>query len=326
MKKTQLVVLGSMLCSVVACSGNTYTLTQQELSLEVNTYTVEDEKISDDIQLFNAFTYLRLNDKELTEDQQKEINIENNVDYSKLGDYTIAYRKDDKDITDTLKVKIVDTTKPIIKLTETEFEVGSDIKEKIELSDNYDDEKTLKENLKIEGYNAETLGKQNISIEVKDRSNNQIELKIEILVKEEEKTENISTQNSTPQNNSNTYAANGGSGNSGSSGKTTLFDANGNVITEEEYYKRIEESTKQAEPSYACPTVPHHMEGNVEVWEGDPDLPCDYIFAGSVGNGGLFNTYDEAFNALIHIGGNAQDNPIGTVRYNDGSVKYSFDY
>lgn len=300
---------------ITGCASDKYTLTEKEISLEVNSYTLDKDKVTDDTKLFDAFSYLKLDDQELTEEQQKEINIENNIDYSKLGDYTVAYRKDDKDITDALKVKIVDTTKPIIKLKETEIEVGSDIKEKIELSDNYDDEKTLKENLKIEGYTSDLEGEQKITITVKDSSNNEAKEEFTITSKATPVEEQQYNMDDIPYAETNNGSGNNGGGNSGWTNDSggNSGGSSGDYVPpyEPPYVPPVEEPV---EPEYACPN------GNNKF------MPCDYIFAGSVGNGGLFNTYDEAFNALISVGGNAQDNPIGTVRYNDGTVKYSFDY
>lgn len=298
---------------VTGCASDKYTLTEKEISLEVNSYTLDKDKVTDDTKLFDAFSYLKLDDQELTEDQQKEINIENNVDYSKLGDYTVAYRKDDKDITDTLKVKIVDTTKPIIKLKETEFEVGSDIKEKIELSDNYDDEKTLKENLKIEGYTSDLEGEQKITITVKDSSNNEAKEEFTINLKESE--ENTSYAES---------SSNNGSGNNGGGNSGWTNDSGGNSGGSSGGSTPAPAPTPEPTP---IPTPPTEPEFDYVCPNGNNKfMPCDYIFAGHVGNGGLYNSYVEAEDALSAMGLTAQNNPIGTVNYNDGTVKYTFSY
>lgn len=301
---------------VTGCASDKYTLTEKEISLEVNSYTLDKDKVTDDTKLFDAYSYLKFDDQKLTEDQRKEINIENNVDYSKLGDYTVTYRKDDKDITDALKVKIVDTTKPIIKLKETEFEVGSDIKEKIELSDNYDDEKTLKENLKIEGYTSDLEGEQKITITVKDSSNNEAKEEFTITSKATPVEEQQYNMDDIPYAETNNGSGNNGGGNSGwtnDSGGNSGGSSGG--------------STPAPTPTPTPPVVEEPV-GPAELCPGGyaSDFPCDYIFQGTIGNGGLFNSYKEAEDVLSSMGLTAQNNPIGTVNYNDGTVKYTFSY
>lgn len=329
MKKILVCYTTALLLLITGCSNSVnYTQKETPLVLEVN-----QSKADADKQMLEG---ILKNDETLKEEDKESLTLVYDGEKLKsLNTFEVVVHNIENAEILKIKVETKDTTKPIIELSEKEVEFGTDIKKLVKVSDNYDDEETVSKTLKIDGYNAETSGKQEITIQVEDSSKNQAELKIEVIVKEEEQTEDTSTQNSTYQGNTNSYTANSGSSSSGGNGSSSnsggpsggrYYDANGNEITAEEYYKMIEESTKPAVPNYACPSVPHHMEGNVEVWEGDPDLPCDYIFAGHVGNGGLFNTYDEAFNALISVGGNAQDNPIGTVRYNDGTVKYSFDY
>lgn len=58
---------------------------------------------------------------------------------------------------------------------------------------------------------------------------------------------------------------------------------------------------------------------------GDPNSPCDFT-PNTVGNGGLYDSMEEAEDVLIALGFNAQSNAIGAVNYNDGIVKYTFSY
>ncbi|MCR0349149.1 hypothetical protein DWW36_17530 [Erysipelotrichaceae bacterium AF15-26LB] len=314
-----------ILCFVACTSTDKFTQKESCLLLEVNLSKEDaDKQIIDNILL---------NDNTLNDEDKNSIKLvydEKNL--NSLHTFEIIVNKNDTEIL-KMNIKMQDTTKPKIEISKKEIPYGSDVKDFIKVSDNYDDEEILLKALEIEGYNAKESGKQNIRIKLKDRALNIAELKVGIIVKDEDNESDNSTLNSTQklQSNSSTYnSGNGASAGSGSSGSTTTgsgyFDANGNPISKEQYEQLINAANKPSEPEYACPTVPHHIEGNVEIWEGDPNFPCDYIFMGSIGNGGLYNTYNEAEAALMKLGLTAQNNPVGSVHYNDGTIKYTFSY
>lgn len=99
-------------------------------------------------------------------------------------------------------------------------------------------------NTELEGYDAETIDTQEITIRVEDSSKNQTECKTEIIIKKDVLAENPSNQNAN-QGNSNSYIINDGSSSSSgreNGGKSTYHDEYGNEITEEQYYEMIEET------------------------------------------------------------------------------------
>lgn len=315
MKKINLFILACVFFIITGCSNEKYSLKEKEVVIEVKTYTLEKENENEDIKFFDPLSYLQINEKDLTDKQKENVVANSNVDCDKVGDYEISYKRDDKDIIEPLKVKIVDTTKAKISLTETEFQEGTDIKEKVEVSDNYDEVDSLKENLVIEGYDSEIIGEQEITISVKDSSENETVEKFKItLIEDAEETETpIEDQNYNINDipyapgNSGSGSSSGSSGAGSSSGGSSSSGSSGGGWTP----PPVVEPTP---PVVACPG------GN------DPDLPCDFIFAGTVGNGGLYDSYIAAEDALRRLGLTAQTNPISSIHYNDGRIKHTFNY
>lgn len=311
-----------LLCITGCSSSNTYTQKETPLILEVNQSKEDADKL--------ILEGILRNDKTLKDEDKESLTL--NYDEAKLKSLNtfeiIVKNKDDAEII-KVKAETKDTTKPKVELTEKELERGADIKKLIKVSDNYDDEETLLKTLNIEGYSDETIGTQEITIRVEDSSKNQTELKTEIIVKEDVPAEDTSNQNAN-QSNSNSYTANGGSNSSngtGSSGKSTYHDEYGNEITEEQYYEMIEEANKPVAPNYACPTVPHYVDANgVEVWEGNPDLPCDWTPYPLGNTGLLFETEDEVWQYAFSQGWGPAEITIHYIHYNGGYTKYSLSY
>lgn len=311
-----------LLCITGCSSSNTYTQKETPLILEVNQSKEDADKL--------ILEGILRNDKALKDEDKESLTL--NYDEEKLkslNTFEIAViNKDDIEIL-KIKVETKDTTKPNIELMEKEIAFGTDIKKLVKVSDNYDDEETLLKTLEIEGYNAETIGIQEITIRVEDSSKNQTEVKTEIIIKEDVQTEDTSNQNAN-QGDANSYTIHDGSSSSsgrGSSGKSTYHDEYGNEITEEQYYEMIEEANKPVKPNYACPTVPHYVDANgVEVWEGDPNLPCDWT-PNPLGNTGLlFETEDEVWQYAFSQGWSPAEITIHYIHYNGGYTKYSLSY
>lgn len=303
------------------CSpAKSYTLKKDTLVLEVNLSKEEaDEQILDCILL---------NDKELTDEDEKNLILDyDEADLKALHTFEAHIYKDDTEVS-FIKVTMQDTTKPVIKMTEKELAFGANIEEYIKITDNYDDEEGLRKGLIVEGYDAKAAGSQEVVIRAMDSSHNEAELVVEVIVKEAMEPEGASSIHSTQGNvdlSTANVEGNGGSVNSG--GRSFFYDADGNELTEEEYDKLIDEANQPVEPNYVCPTVPHHMEGNIEVWDGDPNLPCDWT-PNRLGNTGIeFDTEEEAWaymdSIMIpagHIGGFMGPS---IIRYNGGWVTWS---
>lgn len=107
----------------------------------------------------------------------------NNVDTNKIGTYEVLYKIDN--IEEKRIVNVVDNEKPIIKLKKSYYLRNNkeDIKDLIEVSDNYD--KDL--NIEVVGnYNLNKNGKYNIKYIVSDSSNNKNELETIINVQDKD--------------------------------------------------------------------------------------------------------------------------------------------
>lgn len=311
-----------MLCMFFAgCSpAKSYSLKKDTLVLEVNLSKEEADK-----QILDC---ILLNDKELTDEDEKNLSL----DYDEAGlkalqTFEAHIYKDDTEVS-IIKVTMQDTTKPEIEMTEKELAFGANIEEYMKITDNYDGEEELRKGLIVEGYDAKAAGSQEVVIRAMDSSHNEAELVVEVIVKEATEPEGASSIHSTQGNvDSSTANVEGNGGSVKSGGRSSFYDANGNEITEEEYYKIIEEANQPIEPNYVCPTVPHHMEGNIEVWDGDPNLPCDWT-PNHLGNTGLeYDTEEEAWaymdSIMIpagHIGGFMGPS---IIRYNGGWVTWS---
>lgn len=303
------------------CSpAKSYTLKKDTLVLEVNLSKEEADK-----QILDCILW---NDKKLTHEEERNLILKyNEADLKALHTFEVHIYKDATEIL-IMEVMMQDTTKPEIEITEKELTFGANIEEYIKITDNYDDE-GLRKGLIVEGYDAKAAGTQEVVIRAMDSSHNEAELVIKVIVKEDTELEDASSIHSTKGNvDSSTVKVEGNGGSVKSdSGRSTFSDANGNEITEEEYYKMLEEANQPIEPNYICPTVPHHMEGNIEVWDGDPNLPCDWT-PNRLGNTGLeFDTEEEAWaymdSIMIpagHIGGFMGPS---IIRYNGGWVTWS---
>lgn len=305
---------------LVGCTYEKYEQKENPCMIEVNTLKEE----ADDI----IKNQLLKNDLSLDETETNTLILEYDNELLKtLGEFDVKVKNKDKELL-LVKIKVQDTTKPTINLNTKEFELGAKIEDEIILNDNYDNVDALREELKVEGYSADKEGAQEITIFTKDSSNNEVIEKFSIAIShtDEEQTTTISDNNSNLNNhgvysNSDSSSNDSGSSNNSSNsggdisdilGNTKkYFDSQGNEITKEEYDRLMDEYNKQ--PS-GCPTG------------FDTDFPCDYIFMGSIGNGGLYDSSVAAEEALRKLGLTAQSNPISSVHYNDGRIKHTFNY
>ena len=107
----------------------------------------------------------------------------NKVDTSKIGTYEVIYKI--KNLEEKRIVNVVDKEKPNIKLKRKYYLRNNkdDIKNIIEVNDNYDKELNIKV---IGNYNLNKNGKYKIKYLVSDSSNNESELETEINVQEKD--------------------------------------------------------------------------------------------------------------------------------------------
>lgn len=123
------------------------------------------------------------------EDYKNKVIVDNNVDTSKLGVYTVKYTLDlgytKKEL--TRKVKVEDNIPPILTIDQTEVIVTKGekfISPKYTAIDNYDGDITSKVEI-ISNVNTQKKGEYKVTYKVKDSNNNSIEE--DILVKVENK-------------------------------------------------------------------------------------------------------------------------------------------
>lgn len=305
MKKV-LCVVALSLSILTGCSGDKYSLKEEKVSIEVKGFTDDETKVSDNVILFSPFTYLLLNDTELSKEQQKGIEVVTNIDFNKLGEYTLSYKKDDKEITDTLKITVQDTTKPTLKLEGNEFEVGTDLKGKVVYSDNYDDIDTLQAKLSIKGYNASQVGTQKVTISIEDSSGNKESIEKEITVIEKKKEESeVGVNANTPQNDNqyNHYPQ--------ITEPTDSDYTNSNEKIDDYIPTTPPVVEEPVSPPVACP-------GGM-----DRNLPCDFT-PNNIGNTGLiFNTMEEAYKYAESQGWPGNSYSVGALNYNGGYIKYT---
>lgn len=318
MRKLGFFIAVSMCLIITACSSEKYSVNEKEIVIEVKTYTTEKEKEKDDIKFFDPLSYLALNEKELTNEQKEEIVVSSNVDCDKIGEYEISFKKDDKELLEPIKVKVVDTTKAKISLTENEFQVGTDITEKIEFSDNYDDAETLKDNLRVDGYDSESSGEQEITISLKDSSGNETIEKFTITLTETPKEDQKYDINDVPYapGQSGGGSSSGGSagnsgGSSGNSGGSSGNSGGNSGSSGGGWTPPVEQPVAPTPPPAACP-------GGM-----DPSLPCDWT-PNNVGNTGLiFNTMEDAYKYGANQGWARNEYSVGALNYNGNYTKYT---
>lgn len=123
-------------------------------------------------------------------DYHSKVIVENNVDETKLGEYEVNYYLTIKRLNKTLtrKVKVVDNTKPEIKITGNK-EVTCTVKlndcvlPKYEATDNYDG--NITKNVTIEnGINNDKKGTYEVIYKVKDSSGNEAKDAVKVIVKD----------------------------------------------------------------------------------------------------------------------------------------------
>lgn len=318
MRKLGFFIAVSMCLILTACTSGKYTVNEKEIVIEVKTYTTEKEKEKDDIKFFDPLSYLALNEKELTDEQKEKIVVSSNVDCDKIGEYEISFKKDDKELLEPIKVKVVDTTKAKISLTESEFHVGTDITEKIEFSDNYDDAETLKENLRVDGYDSESSGEQEITISLKDSSGNETIEKFTITLTETPKADQNYDINDIPYapgqsdggNSSGGSAGGSGSGSGGSSSGGSSSGGNSGGSSGGGWTPPPVVEAPVTPPA-ACPG------GN------DESLPCDWT-PNNIGNTGMiFDSLDSLYNYADNQGWSVKEYTVFYLNYNGGYTKYS---
>lgn len=141
----------------------------------------------------------------------KKHEIVGNVDTSKLGEYKLTYKikvlKTEKEV--SRKVKVVDTTKPIIKLTDSDISIyeGEEYKEPGYIAtDNYDGDIT--KNVVIDSnLDNKKAGEYKIVYEVKDSSSNSFKIERNVIVKKKVVllSNNVKTNKTTNSNQNITY-------------------------------------------------------------------------------------------------------------------------
>jgi len=128
-------------------------------------------------------------------DTAHEVIIESSVDTSKKGNYGVTYKIPDSDIPPVLRVvEVVDTTKPIITLKNSDIlylSVGDTFVEPgYKAIDNYDGDVTA--NVKVSGtVNTSKAGSYIITYTVTDSSNNVATVKRQVIVRENVPTINL---------------------------------------------------------------------------------------------------------------------------------------
>lgn len=163
------------------------------------------------IEVNNEYTesgfVAKLNEKDLT----KNVTVDSNIDIKKVGDYFVTYSIYLKylNVNKVLerKVKVVDTTKPVLEV-DGEKEINLYVNESYnkpsaKAKDNYDGDLTDK--IKVfSNLDVSKSGNYEISYSVKDSSNNESTHKINVNVKEKpkqnENKKSIPVFNPTPSN------------------------------------------------------------------------------------------------------------------------------
>lgn len=185
----------------------------------------------------------------------KKIDYEfSKIDNLGMQDFVVNITYNGKKYTKTYNLTIVDTEKPVIKLSSNEVKIALDSEFDaksylISVSDNYD--KDLKDKVVIEGeVDTHKLGEYKVIYKVSDSSNNTDEkeliFKVVEKVEEEEQTDSSESGDSKPTTDSNTSSSDnrnnhsGGntSGNNGGGSSTSGFKAKVNSIGLSPLYTR----------------------------------------------------------------------------------------
>lgn len=146
---------------------------------------IEFNEISNKIEINSVVDYHKFI-KEIKSDKKEKLVIDDSkVQYNKLGEYDVIFKIGDKE--EILTIEIVDTIKPKVKLKTLDIRYNYPLKAE-ELIDKIEDS-TKTEVSFLENYSFDKVGKQEVSLSIKDEAGNITEAKttVNVLEKDEEK-------------------------------------------------------------------------------------------------------------------------------------------
>ncbi|ERJ11262.1 immunoglobulin-like domain-containing protein [Haloplasma contractile] len=111
---------------------------------------------------------------------------DNNVDLNTLGEYTITFKATDSEgneTTETMTVQVVDTTDPVIVVSDEEYEVHSDEPtwaDLVAVTDNYDDNVTI--DIDYSSLDFSAVGTYTVTVTATDASGNESTATFEVSI------------------------------------------------------------------------------------------------------------------------------------------------
>lgn len=151
-----------------------------------DSFTLSKNEITiDAYSTFEPSDYLLKNNKKLSKEDKKKLNIKNDTDIKKPGRYQVIF----EDYNLTLKVIVKDEEKPVLTIqdyTLTQNDTFDKSLLKISMKDNVTKEEDLNKTLQCDRLDTSTTGIKTITCSIQDESKNKTETKVNITIKEKE--------------------------------------------------------------------------------------------------------------------------------------------
>ncbi|MEF9961641.1 MAG: hypothetical protein RR670_00705 [Erysipelotrichaceae bacterium] len=94
---------------LVGCSADSkYSLKNESIVCKVHECTIDQNKESNTVKLLDVKDNIIYEGQSLTKEQKQYIQVISKVDFNKVGEYTISFKKEKRTITKPFIIKIVE--------------------------------------------------------------------------------------------------------------------------------------------------------------------------------------------------------------------------